>query len=266
MTVILTFVIPVRHQDNCHDWKKLKANLKQTILSISKQTQPNWRAIIVANEGADIPLFPDQRVEVLRVDFPANQLYKKDGISDVLFYDSARLDKGRRVLSGMIAARNTRYFMVVDDDDLISNKLVEFLSHQQHTGGWKVKEGYVWSDGGKVLLINRNFHHLCGSSLIINSDLYRLPRSVDEISSEEIKELYGSHVTVIDFLQKKGVTLLPIPFRAAIYRVGYSGSHSQAPKLFNRIFNKKMILRPIRLISHLLNLRLLTSTVKNEFF
>ena len=50
---MLTFIIPVRHQDNARDWTLLKANLSQTAASIAGQTHPGWRALVVANEGAN---------------------------------------------------------------------------------------------------------------------------------------------------------------------------------------------------------------------
>lgn len=265
MTAIITFVIPVRHPENSSDWAKLKSNLAQTVHSINQQTHPNWRAVIVANRGVDLPALPE-KVEVVSVDFPPNRLYKKEGISDDLFYDATRLDKGRRVLNGMMAFRDTNYYMVVDDDDLINHRLVEFIVNQQHIKGWKVKEGYVWGDGGGLLLINREFHRLCGTSLIIRADLFRFPKTIDEASEHEIKTIYGSHITIVDYLLEKGITLQSIPFKAAIYRVGYAGSHSLAPTLKKRIFNKKILLRPLRFISHLMNLRFLSAQIKNSFF
>jgi len=265
MTAIITFVIPVRHPDNCHNWAKLKSNLTQTLASISNQTNPHWRAIIVANRAAELPVHSDLRIEVAYVDFPPNALYKKNNLTDALFFDATRLDKGKRVMAGVMAFIDTHYYMVVDDDDLINNQLVEFVSHQPHICGWKVKEGYVWDDGGKLLLINRDFHHLCGTSLIIRADLY-LPQKLDEVSEEEIKTIYGSHITIVDYLLKKGLTLQSIPFKAAIYRVGYAGSHSLAPTLTKRIFNKKMFFRPVRFFLHVLNLRFVTPHIKNAFF
>lgn len=266
MTVIVTFVIPVRHQDNCNDWAKLKSNLTQTLMSISQQTNPNWRAVVVANQGADLPELPD-KVEVTYVDFLPNHLYQRDGITKKTFYEAVRLDKGSRVLSGMLAIRDTHYYMVVDDDDLISNRLVDFIATQTQTqtSGWKVTEGYIWGDGGKFLLLNREFHYLCGTSLIIRADLYNLPETIDQISEDEIRTVFGSHIKVIEHFLEKGITLKPFPFRATIYRVGYGGSHSLSPKFFKFIFNKKILLKPHQFILNVLSLRLLTDRIKKEF-
>ena len=58
MRPYVTFIIPVRHQSNSKDWSSLKVNLAQTITSISAQTNKNWHAVIVANQGADLPDLP----------------------------------------------------------------------------------------------------------------------------------------------------------------------------------------------------------------
>ena len=147
---LVTFIIPVRHQDNARDWSLLKANLVQTIASISNQTNDDWQGIIVANEGADLPDLPE-RFGVVRVAFPPNDLHEIDkaNIEDV--YDAFRADKGRRVLMGMLAARNSRFFMIVDDDDLVSARIVQYVAENPDANGWTIDRGYIWDDGGKLL-------------------------------------------------------------------------------------------------------------------
>ena len=55
MGAMLSFVIPVRHQENARDWNRVKENLSQTVASISGQTHSSWDAVIVANHGATLP-------------------------------------------------------------------------------------------------------------------------------------------------------------------------------------------------------------------
>ena len=112
----LTFLIPVRHPNNSPDWSRLKANLEQTIASIAGQTHHDWRAVIIANAGSDLPALPAQ-VEVEWVDFSPNVLHDKGTASRDEVLDAFRMDKGRRVLKGMLRARDSRFFMIVDDDD-----------------------------------------------------------------------------------------------------------------------------------------------------
>jgi hypothetical protein len=66
---LLSFIIPVRHQNNARDWGQLKANLAETLASISAQSKPDWRGYVAANHGADLPPLPE-RFEAVRVDFP----------------------------------------------------------------------------------------------------------------------------------------------------------------------------------------------------
>src|SRR3990170_8446327 len=90
---LVTFIIPVRHQDNARDWSALKANLAQTVASIANQTHGDWRGIIVANEGADLPDLPE-RVGVERVNFPPNDMHELGKASVEDFRDAFRADKG----------------------------------------------------------------------------------------------------------------------------------------------------------------------------
>jgi hypothetical protein len=263
---LVTFIIPVRHQDNARDWSLLKANLVQTIASISNQTNDDWRGIIVANEGADLPDLPE-RFSVERVTFPPNNLHEIDkaNIEDV--YDAFRADKGRRVLKGMLAARDSRFFMIVDDDDFVSARIVQHASENRDANGWTIERGYIWDDGGKLLLGYDEFNHLCGTSLIVRSDLYGLPERFEDASLDWIKSMLGSHVRIADILAKRGTPLAPLPFRGAVYRVAHAGSHSKAPSLLVKYFlSWEALKRPRRLLRNVGKLRMAAGTAQREFF
>ena len=266
MNTLITFVIPVRHQSNSKNWALLKANLTQTIASISAQTNPNWKAIIVANEGADLPSVPDG-FEIVRVDFPPNNMHEQQGQDKEAFYDAFRIDKGRRVLKGMLHVRDTAFYMIVDDDDFVSNSLVSYVAQNQHANGWKINDGYVWGDGGKLLYIHHDFANYCGTSLIIRSDLYSLPDSFKAASDEYIKTMLGSHVKISKILADRGKPLASLPFLGAVYRIGHAGAHSKSPSLISKYcFNKYLMIRPHKLLSNLLNLRYVGKAFKQQYF
>ncbi|MDI1277314.1 galactosyl transferase [Methylobacter sp.] len=266
MKTFVTFIIPVRHQDNSKNWGLLKANLTQTIASIAAQTNKNWRAVIVANEGADLPDVPDG-FEIVRVNFPPNLMHDAQGNDKEVFYDAFRIDKGRRVLKGMLHARETAFYMIVDDDDFVSNGLVEFVSQNITANGWKINEGYIWGDGGNLLFIHHDFANFCGTSLIIRSDLYHLPDSFESATDEYIKTMLGSHVRIGQILAAKGTPLASLPFRGAVYRIGHAGAHSKSPKFINLyFFNKYLILRPHKLLRNLFNLRFVDGAFKKKYF
>ena len=266
MRPYVTFIIPVRHQSNSKDWSSLKVNLAQTITSISAQTNKNWHAVIVANQGADLPDLPPN-FEILRVDFPPNEFHEQQGIDKEKFYDAIRLDKGQRVLKGMLHFRETEYYMIVDDDDFVSNRIVEFVSKNLNENGWKINQGYIWGHGGKLLIQHNDFASFCGTSLIIRSDLYALPDEFNLASSDYIKVMLGSHIKIGKVLENQGNALNNLPFRGAIYRIGHAGSHSKSPTILNKYFlQKELIFNPRELARNLLKLRFVSTPFKKEFF
>ena len=263
---LLTFIIPVRHQDNARDWSRLKANLAQTVASISAQTHDDWSGIVVANEGADLPDLPE-RFSSVRVTFPPNDLHEMGKADLEAVYEAFRADKGRRVLAGMLAARDSRFFMIVDDDDFVSSRIAHHVSKNVDANGWAIERGYIWDDGGRLLLGYDEFNHLCGTSLIIRSDLYGLPERFEDASLDWIKSMLGSHVRIADILAGRGTPLLPLPFRGAVYRVAHGGSHSKAPSLVRKYFlSREAMARPRRMLRHLGRLRLVGDDLKGEFF
>ena len=137
---ILTFIIPIRHQANAKDWGAIKANLIQTMQSIAGQSDPRWRGFVVANTGADLPPLP-AGFSVVHVDFPPNTLHDKGSAPLEQIYQAFRMDKGRRVLAGLIAAKPQGHVMVVDDDDFVSKRLVSYVAQNAGHDGWFVQQG-----------------------------------------------------------------------------------------------------------------------------
>ncbi len=263
---LVTFIIPVRHPQNARDWGALTARLEQTLASVAGQSHPDWACVVVANTGASLPPLPDG-ISVARVDLPPNDIYDLAQHPREVVYDAVRLDKGRRVLAGMQAAPDSRFFMVVDDDDLLSNAIVAHVARHPEAHGWFVEQGYLWDDDGRWFLRIRQFDELCGTSLIIRRDLYDLPASAETAGIDWIKTMLGSHIRIKPILATRGTPLAPLPFPGAAYRVGSSGSHSQAPGIWRMKFRNRAALRnPRHLIGNLLRLRWVGRGLRREFF
>jgi glycosyltransferase involved in cell wall biosynthesis len=263
---VLTFVIPVRHPQNSPDWAAHKRRLAETMRSIAGQDDGRWRAIIVANEGADLPPLPD-KFAVKRVEFPPNPMFER-GDNDVeSFRDCIRMDKGRRVLAGILEAGSSGYVMVVDDDDFVSCRLSSFVASHQGENGWYFQNGYIWSDGGRVVYKYCDFSKFCGTSHIIRTDLYELPASVEAADPDYLRKIFGSHIFIRDHLEERGNPILALPFVGAIYRVGHVGAWSSSVGLIKRvIFNRELLKNPLKLVGRLTRLRLLDATVRHHFW
>jgi len=266
MKNILTFIIPVRHPDNASDWNQLKKNLESTIKSISNQDCSGWKAIIVANKGSSLPLLPEN-FDVKYVDFPPNPLHEMNRENREIVYDAFRLDKGRRVLAGMLHAKDMGHVMIVDDDDFVSSKLTSFVKSHLDDNGWYISQGYIWSEGGKLLFKDNNFHHVCGTSHIVRSDLYNLPNLFKDATEKYIKEMLGSHMLIDERLKKNKTPLSELPFVGAIYRVGHANAHSKSQGLIKTIFFKRRLLKkPHEVMYKIINMRLLTVRISKDFF
>ncbi len=263
---MLSFVIPVRHPDNASDWERLKQNLRQTVRSISQQDSDQWKAVIVANHGADIPDLPP-RFEVARVDFPPNRLHEQGAADKEEFYEAFRGDKGRRVLAGMLHARGAGHLMIVDDDDFVSRRLASFVAANRAANGWYFRTGYVWGDDGALLYRHSDFSHLCGTSHIVRADLFGLPASLEAAEETYIRKMLGSHISIRDHLASAGAPLAPLPFVGAVYRTGHAQAHSRSRGVLREFLLRKSVLaRPWTLAGRLARMQLKTPAIEREFF
>jgi len=265
MNKIISFIIPIRHHDNAENWGDTIANLKQTLASISAQIVNNWQCTIVVNHGAKLPVLPNG-VDVCYVDFPPNLLHEKDKYTKLEFRDAVKFDKGRRVLSGVIYSKETEYLMIVDDDDLLHVNLSKFVADNIGQSGWFINNGYLWGDKGSWLIEFPNFEMFCGTSFIVQRKHLTIAPSVAEADVEYMKSIFGSHYGYKAVFEQLGQPLKPVPFHAAVYRIGHSGSHSVSNGLFKKIFwTKKVLLSPRNFIKQLFAIRFLSGRFKKIF-
>jgi glycosyltransferase involved in cell wall biosynthesis len=263
---VLTFVIPLRHPQNSADWPALKRRLADTMRSIGGQDDARWRAIIVANRGSDLPPMPDN-FTVKHVDFPPNPMYDRGANDLEVFRDTFRMDKGRRVLAGMLEAERSGYVMVVDDDDFVSCRLTSFVADHLGESGWYMRTGYIWGDGGRLLYEYSDFSKFCGTSHIIRTALLNLPVSVEATDPDYIRKIFGSHIFIREYLAERGTPLQPLPFVGAIYRVGHAGAHSKSGGLFKQvIFNRELLKNPLKIVGRFARMRLLDADLRHDFW
>lgn len=266
MKTNLTFIIPICHPANARNWSKLKTDLKMTIESLLAQDSSSWRAVIVANENADLPHVSDN-IDIVRVNFPPNEKYDKSKYDIKIVQDHVRFDKGRRILAGILHVKNqTDYIMVVDCDDFVNCGIASFVEKNKGKNGWYSKDGYIWNEGSRFVLKYRDFSRLCGTSLIIRTDLYDLPSSIEAAETNYIKNMLGSHVIVQDILAQHGTPLAPLPFYGAVYRVGHIQSHSRSLSVLKTyLFNIHTIVKFPVFLKNLTKFRPMTSKLRGFF-
>lgn len=254
----LTFIIPVRHQENTTNWGALKKRLSETVASIARQDCDGWKAIIVANHEADLPDLP-LGFDVKRVDFPPNP--------DLTIHANRMVDKGRRCLAGIFHADEIGHVMFVDDDDLVNRHLVSFVRSHPQANGWYFNKGYLWSENSNILYLAPKFYELSGTSHIIRTDLLNLPETLESASENYLKRYIGEHFYYYDDFKKAGTPLSPLPFIGAIYRVGHINSVSGTKSiLYKYLFSLDNLIKPWKLAYRITRFRYRNKKIRDDFF
>ncbi len=261
----LTFVMPVRHHLSVDDWEHVRLRMEETLASLSAQTVRTWRCLVVASSDTPLPPMP-ARCDVIRVTLPFAPLPAAQDVGQEARDEAVRADKGRRILEGLVAERPTGHVMVVDYDDFVSNRLAALVAQAPESDGWFVDSGYLYDGGPLLYKVRDGFNGLCGTSLIVNARLLEIPHTVEDADEAWTRRWLGSHIFLAEDLAAAGHPLEPVPFPAAVYRIGYRGNTSGTPTIRTFLFRKRLLvtqpLRALRRLTRLRPRRLLT----REFF
>jgi len=224
---MMAFVIPFRSKASSDNWRYHSALLNRTIKSISNQLNSDFRIIVVYSD------YPENKIDsefIIWLHFPYPFL-KVQNITDYESHAKKYLktdrdvefsmDKGRKSIFGSRHAKglDCNYIMCVDADDLVSNKISEFVADNNGTNcpGWYVDKGYVYIENKNLLFhYPKKFYNFCGSSYIVRSDLVSIP----DFESKNLLEycFFEGHAWLIIFLRDyKRAILQPLPFYGVIY-------------------------------------------------
>ena len=210
---MLVFIVPLKSAKLSRSWPLSNRLFERCLRSICQQTSPDFRVLVVCNEKPDIQ-FTHPNVRYIAVDFspplPDPQEQPTSGYEYGYSKDIAQMnaDKARKIRTALDYA--TRYqpthVMVVDADDCVSSRLAEFVSSHSHSDGWFIRKGYLYPEGGRFLLCNaRNFHHICGTSLIIAFGLTQAVFTNPDFYNHSFDE------------SPPGTSLAPLPFAGTVY-------------------------------------------------
>jgi hypothetical protein len=242
----LTFAIPVRDPRGVDDWGAVKRLMAVTLRSLYAQRGPRPTVVIGASPGTDLPELPPG-TQVVPVDLPYHPLPPEQGPER---WDAILVDKGLRLAHALAAARPQGHVMVVDYDDLVSSRLTEVVAASPDAPGWVVDAGYLWDGGPMASLLSTGFNDLCGTSLLVRSDLLRIPADpADPAELEWIKTTLGSHKRWHGLFELENVG-----FPAAVYRVGSGANVSGAIGQGRRVLRAARR-KPQELVQHLRVLR-----------
>lgn len=252
---MIGFVLPFKPKKESSDWSNDNRLLQNTITSLLQQKSVEFFAYVVYTDEPENRILHDH---VKYIAFPLRFLEYDEidmGNPGVFVPNKQRLverrfDKGRKIIFGCQCAKEDgcSYLMSVDADDLISNKLVEYIekhNNQDTLAGWYIPKGYVLNSMNKKLYRQYKMHLFNGSTHILRADLVPIP-DFKSLDWQNYNWFVSHGWTKVRLKEQLGVELLPIPFYAVIYVV----HHSNISPIFSiiraksfRNFIKRLIYR-----------------------
>ena len=241
---MIYFGIPLRSAQTANNWEKVSLYFNRTLWSVYNQTDPNFKIIVVCHE---IPMLThdfDERVEFIQVDAPIPHTKEE-----------MMLDKGYKVHTiGMrIRQYGGGFTMMVDADDLQSNRIAAYVNSHQEANGFLSHNGYYYHIGDSFVKKGHKFPN--GSSTIVKY-------TVEDLPSEYYDTMVPSQNTNPHILRKKhgdipkicanlGRPLKALPFIASIYVRETGDNHSLMNKEESRfrVLEQKLMPR-IELSEH----------------
>jgi hypothetical protein len=224
--LLLGFIIPFKPKHETIGWQSDNVLLQRTVECLLNQTAPGFKIYIIYTDRPEIDI-TDDRVSMHETVFPFLEFAAIPGNMEILKQHKVekmierRFDKGKKITYGSKLAKDDGcdYIMSVDADDLVSNRLLRYISENNAHNtvpGWYINKGYVFRNGRNRLLKNFNMHTYNGSTHILRADLVHIP-SFDSTEWHDYS-LFTAHGWIKNRVKKLyEAEILPVPFFAVIY-------------------------------------------------
>lgn len=216
---MIYFGIPLRSKAASKDWSKVSMFFNRTLWSVYNQTDPNFRIIVACHDIPKLTHAFDDRVEFIQVNSPIPRTKEE-----------MMLDKGHKVHTiGMrIRELGGGFTMMVDADDLQSNRIAEYVNTHPDANGFLSHNGYYWHVGDNFIKKGHKFPN--GSSTIVKYSVDDLPDRYYEhqVPSQNSNPhiIRKRHGDIPRICTELGRPLKSLPFCASIYVRETGDNHS----------------------------------------
>jgi len=209
------------------NWERVASLCESSIRSALQQTEPSVKVLLICHEQPPFGKRFDDRLEIISVDFPPPSPT----------YAATMEDKWRKLHIGMMRAGELQpdFVMIMDADDLVSNRLAEHTLKHPNCNGWIIRRGYHYRYGSHWIGWSNDFN--CGTNAIVSSRLIRFPKDLREDSRKNCIVLRWGHTKIAEKLAEAGTPLEALPFRGAVYVAQHGDNHSHDVPLSNRLVN-----------------------------
>ena len=174
---MIGFVVPIKPRRFSSNWQKDNRLLERTLGAMLSQTNQDFKIFIPYTDKPEIS-FDHPAICWIPFDLPFVETKDivdfetriKRWMPDPV-YVSKMFDKGRKIRLGCQYAKEAgcHFIMAVDSDDLISNKLAQFVNEApKDSVGWVLRNGYMHLESLNILIKKKDIFKVNGSTNIIN--------------------------------------------------------------------------------------------------
>ncbi|WP_431304736.1 hypothetical protein [Sediminicoccus sp. BL-A-41-H5] len=220
---LVTFCIPLLPKAVAKDWITVVSLLNDTLSSLRNQRDSRFRIFLAGHEMPELNVSSDLDINFLKAGWdPKSDLSHK--------LRDKRLK--RKLLYRALREHGGGYAMFLDADDLVSNRVVEYVLKTRHPHGYLISKGYGFDRINKKLapipgVWTGNFDAVCGSCMIFNFHENDLPKGNDSdpaIFSNRLRR----HSDWKSIAAEAGRSLMDLPFPGAVYVLNHSQNmHSE---------------------------------------
>jgi hypothetical protein len=237
---MLVFITSIRHPDSSSDHRRVERLFETALRSVCAQEDGDFRVVVVCNARPRID-YDDARVDYHVVDFPVPAAGRQ-----ATGRDAKAMDKGTKLLSGLLFARRFRpdHVALVDADDLVSRRIAGWVNEHPHAAGWYADAGYTLNHATRRVQRRHSMVRYCGTALIVDAAaLVGLSqaetRGFDETSRQDelvakvppsfLRHVLCDHPYTLQYLRNHDLALRPLPFRAIAW-VQETGENYSRPR------------------------------------
>jgi len=230
------FAVPLISKQACHDWGQVESLLNETLGSILNSTSQNYKILIACHDVPNTQYNDSNKIKYLQAGFPPLMGQNKPMLDKIFKLKMIGLEIQKN--------NNDCFVMLMDADDLVSNKLVEYVNKDQDNYGYYIYKGYELDYSLKRLRYCPRYHRLCGSSIILRVSKCDLPVLLDQKKEDNYfnKMIYVGHRYCEPISKSLNRPLKKIPFAAGVYIINNGENHSV---LTNNIGIRRRIVRAL---------------------
>jgi hypothetical protein len=224
------FCIPLMPKANAGDWGQVCRVFQQTIRSLENQRNQNFKVLLAAQDLPDF--FPEIDLDIVHIHTPWTvEDDKSHKLRDKRWKKTSLLRYVRQAGGG--------YVMMLDADDLVSDRLVEYVLQDRNENGYIIENGYAYDWKADLIapipgVWGKTFDSVCGSCSVIYFKPEDLPPPTARDPSEDglyLAAKLKQHAQWKHVMEDARRPLEVIPFPGAVYVLNHDNNlhYSIAP-------------------------------------